>query len=98
MFKNIYLLMTDRDETNLKKLLLDPMHVDIKDDLSRVIETDSEGLITFFMPISNMQWSLIFYIQNLMLMQRMNAFDVVKRDLEELKVRLNKLMETKAID
>lgn len=94
MFKNSYLLMTDRDEGNLSRLLLDPMHKEIKDDLSKVIETDSAGMINFFMPISNMQWSLIFYIQNLMIMQRMYEVDLLKKEVASIKKQLKAVVRS----
>lgn len=75
IFKNVDLLLTDRDISNLEQLLKDPAHADINTDLGKTIETDAKGRIAFFMPTSGMKWALVFYIQNLMIRQRLEAID-----------------------
>ena len=73
MFKNVNLLISEREEFVFEKLISEPDHKDV--DLTKAIETDSEGRITFFSPPSGMQWSLIFLIQNLSISQRLYEMD-----------------------
>jgi hypothetical protein len=75
LFKNISILLTDRDVPILEKLLADPAHADVNIDLGKAIETDDKGRITFFVPTSGMKWALVFFLQNLMIRQRLEAMD-----------------------
>ena len=43
-------------------------------DLKSMIKTDDNGLIVSFEP-KNISWGFVFFIQNLMIMQRMNIMD-----------------------
>jgi hypothetical protein len=75
MFKNVQLLLTERDKKNLEEMLRDPAHQDLNVSLEPIMETDDEGRITFFMPAPNTKWGLIFYFQNLMIQQRLHQID-----------------------
>lgn len=44
-------------------------------DLSKIIQTDADGRIVLFVPIEGMKWSLVFFIQNLMIQQRLQEVD-----------------------
>jgi hypothetical protein len=47
--------------------------------LSTIIGTDPNGLIIFFEPPSEMRWETIWFIQNLMIQQRMYLMDELAR-------------------
>lgn len=48
-------------------------------DLRSMIATDENGLIVSFEPKS-VSWGLIFFVQNLMIMQRLRIFDDFSRN------------------
>lgn len=73
MFKGVNLLAADKDFDNLKIILAETEHERVL--LSEILETDSKGRITFFMPNSAIKWSLVFYLQNLMIRQRLFEMD-----------------------
>lgn len=75
LFKNIELLATNRDIKVLEGLLADPVHQELNIDLGKSLEVDEQGRITYFMPVENMKWSLVFYLQNLMIRQRLDMID-----------------------
>lgn len=77
MYKNILLFMSDNDKQHLDKLLAS--HPTLSSDLSSVLETDDDGFIVFFKPSEKMTWSSVFFIQNLMIMQRMFVVDELRR-------------------
>jgi hypothetical protein len=77
MYKNILLFMSDNDKQYLDKLLAS--HPTLSVDLSSVLETDDDGFIVFFKPSDKMTWSSVFFIQNLMIMQRMFVVDELRR-------------------
>lgn len=67
--------MTDRDQSNLEGFLKDPTHHELNVSMEKIIEVDDKGRITFFMPNANTKWGLIFYLQNLMIRQRLYQMD-----------------------
>lgn len=69
--------MSDRDKTNLEKMLQDPAHEALNVSLEPIIETDEDGKITYFMPTTSTKWGLIFYLQNLMIRQRLYLMDEI---------------------
>lgn len=75
LYKNTEILLSDRDKVCLDKMLSDPAHSDLNIDLGKTIETDSKGRIIFFVPTPGMKWALVFYIQNLMIRQRLEEMD-----------------------
>lgn len=75
IYKNVNLLMADEDVNILNQILADPAHSKISNSLVSIIETDNQGRITFFLPSENTKWSFIFYIQNLMIRQRLYQID-----------------------
>lgn len=77
MYKNILLFLSEKDQQQLTKLLAD--HPILSFDLSSIVETDDDGFIVFFKPTEKMTWSSVFFIQNLMIMQRMFIFDELRR-------------------
>jgi len=48
-------------------------------DLRAIVEADANGLICWFAPQSGMEWDFIFFIQNLMINQRMFLIDEFAR-------------------
>lgn len=77
MYKNILLFMSTKDTQHLDKLLSE--HPVLSHDISSIIETDDDGFIMFFKPTDKMTWASVFFIQNLMIMQRMFAIDELRR-------------------
>ena len=75
LYKNVSILMSDRDKSILDNMLRAPEHAHITD-FRKSIETDDSGRITFFMPSEGMKWGLIFFLQNLMILQRLNEVDL----------------------
>lgn len=75
MFKSVNLLLSDRDTVVLNGLLAEPGHEPFNVSMSSILETDEKGRITFFMPNSTIKWSLVFFIQNLMIRQRLFEMD-----------------------
>jgi len=75
LYKNIELLISDKDVAILDKMLNEPVHRDFNIDLGKVLETDGAGRIVFFVPPPGMKWALIFYFQNLMIRQRLDLID-----------------------
>lgn len=69
--------MSENDKQHLDKVLAS--HPVLSLDLSSVLETDDDGFIIFFKPSDKMTWSSVFFIQNLMIMQRMFAIDEMRR-------------------
>jgi hypothetical protein len=69
--------MSDNDKQYLDKLLAS--HPTLSVNLSSVLETDDDGFIVFFKPSDKMTWSSVFFIQNLMIMQRMFVIDELRR-------------------
>jgi hypothetical protein len=53
--------------------------------LNAMLVTDENGLITSFSPVDNMQWGLIFLLQNLMVSQRLFLIDNFLRSQEVIK-------------
>lgn len=86
IYKNIDILISSRDKKNLDDMLKDPAHNALNISLETIIETDEEGRITFFMPTDKTKWGLIFYIQNLMIRQRLHQIDIF---MSEQKVKAN---------
>lgn len=77
MYKNILLFMSDKDTQQLDLLLAS--HPILASDLSSIIETDADGFIVFFKPTDKMTWATVFFIQNLMIMQRMFTIDELRK-------------------
>lgn len=75
VYRNLDILLSERDRAILEKMLSDPDHKILADEISQWLETDRNGCISFFLPPSGMKWSLVFFIQNLMIMQRMYRID-----------------------
>lgn len=75
LFKGVSLLATDNDIDMFKKILSEPGHDALNVSISSIIETDQKGRITFFMPNSSIKWSLVFFVQNLMIRQRLFEMD-----------------------
>lgn len=69
--------MSDKDKEQLDILLAS--HPVLSFDVSSVLETDMDGFIIFFKPTDKMTWSSVFFIQNLMIMQRMFAIDELRK-------------------
>lgn len=53
-------------------------------DLKSMIRTDENGFIISFEP-QNINWGFVFFIQNLMISQRLNVFDEFMRKQEMIK-------------
>jgi len=51
-------------------------------DLKSMVETDKNGFIVYFSP-REISWSLVFFIQNLMIMQRLRVIDDMVNEKEE---------------
>lgn len=77
MYKNVLLLMSDKDAAYLDTAL--STHPVLSTDLSSIIETDDEGFIVFFKPTEKIIWAAVFFIQNLMIMQRMFTLDELRK-------------------
>ena len=71
------LFLSEQDKKQLDQLLAD--HETLAFDISSIIETDDDGFILFFKPTSRMSWASVFYVQNLMIMQRLFVFDELRR-------------------
>lgn len=74
LFKNVEILCTDEDVKILSSLLEDPVNFEFKVSFLPILETDEEGLIKIFRPLT-MSMGLLFYIQNLMITQRLYFLD-----------------------
>lgn len=79
MYKNVLLAMSDKDIAHLDELLAS--HPVLSTDISSVVETDADGFIVFFKPTDKMSWASVFFIQNLMIMQRLIIVDNLRKGL-----------------
>jgi hypothetical protein len=85
LFKNVEMLIDDRQAQAFQKLLDEPANGWLQVSLQPVIETDQNGLITFFMPSGKMTMGLVYFIQNLMVSQRLFLMDEMLRDGGKIK-------------
>lgn len=76
--RNVHLLCTEIDESNINKML-DEARVN---DARAVITCDFEGRVTRFNPSKTMTWGVVWYIQNLMIMQRLHQVDLAMNMLK----------------
>jgi len=76
--RNVHLLCTDIDESNINKML-DEARVH---DARSIITCDFEGRITRFNPSKAMTWGTVWYVQNLMIMQRLHQVDAAMSALK----------------
>lgn len=76
--RNVHIFCTDLDEKNLENMLSDCSISDAR----IILSCDFDGRIMRFSPAKSMTWGVVWYIQNLMIMQRLNqvdaAMDVLK--------------------
>lgn len=47
--------------------------------LAAIVEADQNGLLVWFQPTPGLSWDFIFFIQNLMLHQRLSLMDELAR-------------------
>lgn len=69
--RNVHLLCTEIDASNLENMLNDAQIPDARS----VLAADFDGRITRFAPSKGMIWGAVWYIQNLMIMQRLHQVD-----------------------
>lgn len=82
-FKNVHLLTTETDLNVLNNFCRDSAHASITD-FRKIMGTDFDGRITSFTPVEGMKWSFVFYIQNLMIMQRLQQVDSELKRLKDV--------------
>lgn len=75
MFRNTYLFCTDEHIKVMESLLEDPANAHLWTSLQSIIETDQNGFIVLFRPTVSISMGLLFFFQNLMVMQRMYYLD-----------------------
>jgi hypothetical protein len=76
--RNVHIYCTDLDETNLEHMLSDSKIPDAR----AVLSCDFEGRIIRFTPNKNFTWGTVWYIQNLMIMQRLQQVDEAMASLK----------------
>lgn len=69
--RNVHLMCTDIDEANIENMLGDARVTDAR----LILTCDFEGIIIRFSPTKNLTWGVVWYIQNLMIMQRLHQVD-----------------------
>lgn len=75
VYKNVDLLLSEEDESQLEEMLKSyPPEVAFTL-LSSTLKTDQKGRIVFFQPTNQLRWDLVFYLQNLMIRQRLFEMD-----------------------
>lgn len=77
--KNVHILCTEFDEKNLQSLL-DECGIQ---DCRTMLASDFAGFIMKFNPQKGLNWGTVWFIQNLMIMQRLHQVD---NALKELKI------------
>ena len=78
--KNVDLYCEPIQAKDLQDLLADPINRDLNVSLAPILETDANGLITVFRPITNMSLGLLFALQQLMVAQRIYLIDEFLRE------------------
>jgi len=73
IIKNIEILLSDEQAALLEDMC--SSHDLFKISLESIIQTDANGLIVLFKPISMMDMALFHFIQNLMISQRLYLMD-----------------------
>lgn len=69
--RNVHVYCTDFDEKNLESMLSECGIADARG----IMSCDFDGRILRFSPSKSMTWGVVWYIQNLMIMQRLNQID-----------------------
>ena len=76
--RNVHLLCTDIDEANIENMLGEVRIPDAR----AIITCDFEGRITRFAPTKALTGGVVWYIQNLMIMQRLHQVDAALNTLK----------------
>ena len=74
-YKNVEIKMTEQHHKMLEDHISQPQNEWLKAGLEKVVETDSDGMITMFAPMHTMSMGLVFFIQHLMITQRLDLVD-----------------------
>ena len=74
----MHIYCTELDEKNLDNMLAECKLPDAR----AIITCDFDGRIMRFLPSRNMTWGVVWYIQNLMIMQRLNQVDAAMEALK----------------
>jgi hypothetical protein len=69
--RNVHVYCTDLDEKNLEGMLAECKIADARG----IMSCDFEGKVMRFSPAKSMTWGVVWYIQNLMIMQRLHQVD-----------------------
>lgn len=75
IYKNVDLLISEEDRAQLDEMLKEYPPEIAFTLLSSTISTDKKGRIVSFQPTGQIRWNLVFYIQNLMIRQRLFEMD-----------------------
>lgn len=67
--------LSTKESTEFSKFIA---QMSVVPDLKSMIDTDQNGLITYFAP-KDVSWGFVFFIQNLMISQRLQIFDELAR-------------------
>jgi hypothetical protein len=69
--RNAHIYCTELDEKNIESMLAECKIPDARG----ILSCDFEGKILRFSPSKSMTWGVVWYIQNLMIMQRLSQVD-----------------------
>lgn len=75
LFKNVSILINESQLDLLKTFIAEPANQWLEVSLQPIIEVDENGLIILFKPTHQMSMNLVFFIQNLMVIQRLFLMD-----------------------
>ena len=76
--RNVHIHCTDLDATNLENMLTEAKITDAR----LVLSSDFNGMIVRFSPSKTMTWGIVWYIQNLVIMQRLSQVDAALATLK----------------
>ena len=75
MYKNVLLFCLKDQLRQMDQFIEEKTNSHLKSSLREIIETDENGFIVLFRPTIQISMGFLFFLQNLMLMQRLYFLD-----------------------